>query len=207
MEELGIEKVFFLLSILTFAIQQTIEIFDPIICKIVLFFESLKDTTGEPIYPGNLSMGDFKKSVITILSFIIALIIVFSTDLGILGLLNSDWYGGGPDNVITALVIGAGTENFNSVTKYLSYLKDNRKLNQPVQLVILPSSLTLSKNSVFQFSSNIPSTWKNLNQNVGQIDKHTGMYTAPDKAGTYYLQAVGKSDSSNSAIVAIKVVE
>lgn len=88
------------------AIQQLLEILDPIVIKVV----------------GN---GD-KKLILSLISLIGGLILAFGVDLRVLaplGVLDSDIL----DGVVTALIISAGTETLNSILKYLGYTKESAK--------------------------------------------------------------------------------
>ena len=87
-----------------FAVQQLLEILDPVVDKI---------------------KGD-KKLVVGIVSLVVGLVLAFGAGLRVLqplGVPNANYY---VDVIVTALIISAGTEGFNSVMKFLGYSKDKR---------------------------------------------------------------------------------
>ena len=89
-----------------FAVQQFLELLDSILDKI-------------PFVKNN------KKMVISVISLIIGLTLSFWAGLRVLrplGYSESDFV----DAIVTALIISAGTEGFNSIMKFLGYAKDER---------------------------------------------------------------------------------
>ena len=87
-----------------FALQQLLEILDPIVGKIKVD----------------------KKLLLGIASLVIGLALAFGAGLRVLqpfGLTNVGFL----DAIITGLVVSAGTEGFNSIMKFLGYTKDNTK--------------------------------------------------------------------------------
>lgn len=88
------------------AIQQLLEILDPMLVKVI----------------GN---GD-KKLILGLISLTGGLTLSFGMDMRVLapmGVLDSDLL----DGLVTALIISAGTEAFNSILKYLGYSKESAK--------------------------------------------------------------------------------
>ena len=89
-----------------FAIQQLLEILDPLIIKII-------------------GQAD-KKLVLGIVAFIVGLVLAFGVGLSILeplGVADTGIW----DTIITGLVISAGTEGINSILKFLGYTKEKEK--------------------------------------------------------------------------------
>jgi hypothetical protein len=88
-----------------FALQQLLEILDPLIEKIAR---------------------DWKKMLLALVSFAFGLILAFGAGIRVLVHLG---YSGGDlwDAIITALIVSAGTEGINSIMKYLGYAKENKK--------------------------------------------------------------------------------
>ena len=89
-----------------FAIQQLLEILDPLIIKII-------------------GQAD-KKLVLGIVAFIVGLVLAFGAGLSILeplGVADTGIW----DTIITGLVISAGTEGINSILKFLGYTKEKEK--------------------------------------------------------------------------------
>lgn len=89
-----------------FAVQQLLEILDPIVNKII-------------------GAAD-KKLVLGLMSLIVGLILAIGAGLRVLqplGVINADVL----DIIVTGLVISAGTEGFNSIMKFLGYAKETKK--------------------------------------------------------------------------------
>lgn len=89
-----------------FAIQQLLEVLDPLIIKLI----------GD---------GD-KKLILGIVSFVCGLALAFGTGLRVLEPLGVPNAGIG-DIIVTGLVISAGTEGINSILKFLGYTKEREK--------------------------------------------------------------------------------
>lgn len=94
------------ISAAAFAVQQLIEIIDPVVSRLI---PGLEDTD--------------KKALLGGISLFAGLGMAFGSEgltlnLGVPGLL---------DTFITGLVISAGTEGINSVQKFLGYLKEQKK--------------------------------------------------------------------------------
>ena len=90
-----------------FALQRLLEILDPLLEKIPL-------------------VKKYKKIILGIVSLIIGLILAFGVGLRVLrplGVVNADVL----DGAVTALIVSAGTEGFNSILKFLGYTKENTK--------------------------------------------------------------------------------
>jgi len=89
-----------------FAIQQLLEVLDPIITKII-------------------GKAD-KKLVLGIVALVVGLILAFGAGLRVLqplGVATTDFW----DVIVTGLVISAGTEGINSILKFLGYSKEREK--------------------------------------------------------------------------------
>jgi hypothetical protein len=90
-----------------FALQRLLEILDPLLEKISLVKAN-------------------KKIVLGLVSLVIGLILATGAGLRVLqplGVSGADL----PDIIITALIVSAGTEGFNSILKFLGYTKENTK--------------------------------------------------------------------------------
>jgi hypothetical protein len=88
------------------AIQQLLEILDPLAVRII----------GEKD----------KRMILGIISFLAGISISIGTGLRVLqplGVHNMDLF----DAIVTALIISAGTESFNSIIKFLGYAKEGKK--------------------------------------------------------------------------------
>jgi hypothetical protein len=89
-----------------FAVQQLLEVLDPLIIKII-------------------GQAD-KKLVLGIVAFVLGLVLAFGTGLRVLeplGVANAGIW----DTIVTGLVISAGTEGINSILKFLGYTKEREK--------------------------------------------------------------------------------
>ena len=84
-----------------------------------------------------------KKAVLGVLSLIVGLGLAFAGKLRVLLPLNTDI---GPilDYLVTGLVISAGTEGFNSILKFLSYKKEEKKAEAVEQKTTALNSLARS---------------------------------------------------------------
>ena len=90
-----------------FAIQQLLEILTPLFTWLKL-------------------QGDLRKSMLSLLSLGLGVIIAIGSEMRVLeplGLINAK----GIDIAITAVIISAGTEGFNSIMKFLGYAKEKKK--------------------------------------------------------------------------------
>jgi hypothetical protein len=87
------------------AIQQLLEILDPLVIRLV----------GEKD----------KKLALGLVSLAAGLVLSFGAGLRVLEPLGME--AGVFDNLITALIISAGTEAFNSLLKFMGYAKENQK--------------------------------------------------------------------------------
>ncbi|MGA2468350.1 MAG: hypothetical protein ABSH06_28910 [Thermodesulfobacteriota bacterium] len=89
-----------------FAVQQLLEILDALVIKII----GTRD----------------KKLILGIVSLIVGLVLAFGAGLRVLqplGVIKADFL----DGVVTALIVSAGTEGFNSIMKFLGYAKEDKK--------------------------------------------------------------------------------
>jgi hypothetical protein len=89
-----------------FAVQQLLEILDPLMDKIKVD----------------------KKFLLGIVSLIAGLVLSFGAGLRVLqplGIAGSDTW----DALVTGLIVSAGTEGFNSIMKFLGYSKEKQKAN------------------------------------------------------------------------------
>jgi len=91
-----------------FAIQRLLEILDPILDKLPW-------------------IKDHKKIILGLVSLIAGFILAFGVKLQVLaplGVTGADVL----DGIVTAFVISAGTEGFNSIMKFLGYIKEEKKV-------------------------------------------------------------------------------
>ena len=97
-----------------FAVQQLLELLDPIISRIT-------KSSGQA--------DDLKKSVMNVIAIGFAAVITFGSDdiriLSALGIKPDPWF----DGVVTMFVISAGTNGVNSILKFMSYKKEEAKVD------------------------------------------------------------------------------
>jgi hypothetical protein len=131
------EKYATIIAIITlggFAIQQVLQVAD-----IPISWAIARVTKGGIRIPSGMLYGDFKKGVMTLLAFVIALIttLVFKEDVRTLTFASDDLKS--IDPIVTALILSAGTEGTNTLLKYFSYIKDGRRrdvLDDEVEVTI-----------------------------------------------------------------------
>ena len=90
------------------AIQQLMEILDPILDKV---------------------SGEFKRCVAGVISLVAGLGLAFAVELHVLNLIGALKEGQHilVDTLITGVIISGGTEGVNSILKFLKYSKENKK--------------------------------------------------------------------------------
>jgi hypothetical protein len=197
-----------LVFIAGFAIQQVLQILDPFVVSSIQWFKSSRPAKG---LPGGMADSDFKKAVMASLSFLLGLLTVALTNIRLLQLLRPD-YGAVGDFLVTALVVGTGTEAVNTVLKFLGYVKDAQKAPSEVEVIIVPNTVSVRQGTNFQFrsvvknSSNTQVEWKVLHGAGGNIDLN-GLYTAPPTPGTYQIIAVSQTDSTKYMIATVTVTQ
>jgi hypothetical protein len=90
-----------------FAIQRLLEILDPILDKVKFFKNN-------------------KKIIIGLVSLAVGFILAFGVGLSVLqplGVAKTGYL----DAFVTALIVSAGTDGFNSIMKFLGYAKEDKK--------------------------------------------------------------------------------
>jgi hypothetical protein len=101
-----------------FAIQRLLEILDPILDRVKLIRE-------------------YKKIALAIVSLIVGAILALGVGLRVLLPLGiADAYS--LDIFVTALIISAGSEGFNSIMKFLGYAKEGKKADAAEKKEVVP---------------------------------------------------------------------
>jgi len=207
------ETVTAIVFITGFAIQQALQLLDPFITAGILKYKNRRPNKD---LLGGMADADFKKTIMAFLSFSLGAATAALTGVRLLKFaidIKSGFLGAAGDFVVTALVIGAGTEGMNTLLKYFGYVKDARK-PEPTPLVevsITPATAAVARQATFQFlssvnnSSNTAVTWKVLHSNGGTIDAN-GLYTAPNNSGTFQVVATSVADKSKFATATVTVV-
>ncbi len=191
-----------------FAIQRANEILDPFVMALIRWYKSVRP--GNDL-PGGMTDADFKKALIAAMSFVFGVMVVASTGIRLLNIL-ADKYGGIGDFLITALVVGAGTEAVNTVVKFFAYVKDAQKPlpGAEVSIAVVPESLKVG--TTFHFRAVVKNgtsqdvTWAVLHGAGGDIDANTGLYIAPSTPGRYLIQATSRTDPTKFATATVNVV-
>jgi hypothetical protein len=197
-----------LASLAGFAIQQAVQILDPCIMAFVAWCKSRRTSKD---LPGGMTDADFKKAVIAALSFGMGALVTYFSHIRLLVLLGEK-YGGAVDFVVTALVVGAGTQAANSLQKFAEYAKDAMKPKPAVTVTVTPASAALAPGATIQFRAVVTNTenrevlWEVLHGEGGTIDQ-TGRYTAPATPGAYAICVTSRADPTKSAIAGVTVAK
>lgn len=204
--QFSLPQVVAIVFIIGFAIQQVLQILDPFVMAGISRY---KNSRPNKDLPGGMSDGDFKKAVMASLSFFLGAITAYLSHVRLLVYVKPEWGGNIADFLVTALVIGTGTEAVNIVLKFMGYVKDAQKPDLEVSVV--PNAVPVAKGATFQFRADVKHAanksveWKVLHGNGGTIDSTTGLYTAPNSAGTFQVMAVSKADPTKFAIATVTV--
>lgn len=179
-------------SIGGFAIQQGLQIIDPLI------------TILARILPGNADEATKKRQLMVIFSFVCGI----AASAG--GKIRLEISSSTPvDVLLTALVLGAGTEGVNSLQKYVGYAKEARR-GPLAELGIIPAALSLSRGQSAKLACSISSEadmsieWHVVQSGLGQITQD-GVFTAGQAVGTCNVVARSRSSPGrlSSATVTI----
>lgn len=192
-----------------FAIQQSLELLSPFVSLAIR-----KHIAGRTATQAVLTEQELKRWWMAFLAILLGAGTVAVTEISLLKFVEPLWARSPGDFLVTALVLGAGTEGLNSLTKYIKYVKDVRKAAAApdITVVVVPSSITVAHGQTFKFrsvvknTSNNAVTWEVAHGSGGVIDSASGLYTAPSHAGTYYVIAVSKADEAKHAVATVKVV-
>lgn len=204
--QFSLPEVVAIVFIIGFAIQQALQILDPFVMAGI---SKLKNSRPNKDLPGGMSDGDFKKAVMAFISFSLGAITAGLSRVRLLYYIKHEWGLNTADFLVTALVIGTGTEAVNIVLKFMGYVKDAQKPD--LEISIVPNIVTVAKVTTFQFRVDVKHTanklveWKVLHGNGGTIDSTTGLYTAPNTPGAYQVIAVSKADPAKYAVATVTV--
>ena len=187
------DQILAIVTITSFAIQRVLEIIDPLITRLL---KNPKNT---------------KRAVMALLATGLGGIVVgVMDDLTLLGLIQEAWKRTWLDKAISALVIGAGTEGLNIVTKYLDYLKKARKaMLSNVAVEIIPATQAVAQGTNLPFQAKVTNS---ENQDVswavskGAITQD-GVYTSPSTPGPDEVVAISQADPTKHAIAKVTVTQ
>ncbi len=203
--ESEIAKVLAVVSIAGFAIQQLLQMLDPVVMAAI---EDYKRRRPNATLPGGISDGDFKKALMAFLGFSMGMLIVALSGVKTLRLLDPTWQPFG-DWVVTALVISGGTEGFNTLLKYFGYVKEARKQALVVEVTVAPPTASIAVGGQFQFTARVDNgpqgvDWRVLHSNGGTINS-SGLYTAPQAKGVFQIAASSPGDPSRPTLATVTV--
>lgn len=208
--KLTLSEVAAIVFLIGFAIQQALQILDPFVMGGIDKYKKHRRNKGLPDLPGGMSEGDFKKAVMAVLSFSLGAVVAGMSGVRLLGyvVVPTNWFQEVADFLVTAFVIGTGTEAVNIVLKFMGYVKDAQKPD--LEISIVPNAVTVAKQTTFQFQADVKNAsnksveWKVLHGNGGGITPG-GLYTAPNNSGTFQVIATSKADPTKSAIATVTV--
>lgn len=121
----GIPAIMATVALAGFAIQQLLQLFEPAVTLAVKAFVPLAGNSTPLISEGDVR--DAKKWAMALLAFLLGLLTVLVANISLLAYVKNTWEGTWADIVVSALVLGAGTEGLNTMTKYFGYVKESRK--------------------------------------------------------------------------------
>ncbi len=188
-----------------FAIQQVLQILDPFV---VWGMAKLKAGRPNKDLPGGMADADFKKAVMAALAFVLGLATALMTGIRLLRLVRPEFNDFG-DLLVSALVLGTGTEAVNTVLKFISYVKDAQKPPPEPEVSVSPSAVSLKQGTTFQFRATAKNagqavTWRVLHGAGGMITP-AGLYTAPAAAGVFQVSAELAADPTKFAAATVTV--
>lgn len=206
----SLSQVVAIVFLIGFAIQQALQILDPFVMSGIDKYKKYRRNKGLPDLPGGMSDGDFKKAVMAALSFSLGAIVAGMSGVRLLQYVVEpiSWLQKAADFLVTAFVIGTGTEAVNIVLKFMGYVKDAQKPD--LEISIVPNAVTVVKLTTFQFQADVKNAsnkaveWKVLHGNGGSITQG-GLYTAPNNAGSFQVIATCKADTTKSAFATVTV--
>ena len=198
----GIEAVTATVAIAGFAIQQALELLAPGVTLGVKKLFPQNPGSTQPI-----PEADLKKWAMALVAFLLGLGAVLFAKISLLSFVDEKWRGSDGDILVSALVLGAGTEGLNTLTKFFGYVKEGRKksIAAAIEVAVIPPSVTVKVGETFKFRAGVKNTgnptvtWEVPHGAGGTIDDQ-GLYTAPAAAGIYQIFAVSAADSTKHGI-------
>lgn len=195
-------------TIIGFSIQQLIQILD--------FFLTDKIHSSYTKKNRTISESDYKKSIITLMTFIIGFVITATSKISIFQLINdtTTYKNGIVDILLTSLFISGGAEGVNIIVKFTNYFKEAKKeevaKNSVGEITVTPTEVTIAPSKTYQFISKISNTedqnvtWAVVQSEGGTIN-NTGLFTALAVEGTYQILVTSKKDITRSAVAKVTV--
>jgi len=201
-------KILAIVALAGFAIQQVLELLNPIVS-----LKIRKYIAGRTATNAVLSETELKKWCMALLALLLGAGTVAVTKISLMKFIEPSWERSLGDLLVTAFVLGAGTEGLNTLTKYFGYVKEGRKaaVAPEIEVAIVPSSATVGQGQTFKFRSVVKNVsndavrWEVAHGSGGSIDT-SGLYTAPSQTGTFNVLAVSQVDEAKHAIATVKVI-
>jgi hypothetical protein len=227
--EFSVYEVVGIVFITSFAIQQVLEILDPGVIAAIAKYMAFKKSPTPPekprlqrfknllpeLPPEGMTYADFKKSWMYLLGFILGLFVVGLTGIKLLYYVRSEWGGGVTDIVVTALVIGSGSEATNTVLKLFGYLKDSQNPAWKfleTSITIIPPEKTVPSQGTYQFEADVKNvedksvSWDVVEGEAGGTIDQSGLYTGPGApGGPYRVRAISNADRGKQAVATVRV--
>ncbi|HKS42806.1 MAG TPA: hypothetical protein VJX74_19495 [Blastocatellia bacterium] len=200
-----------IISIAGFAVQRTLELFDPLFTGLIFFWKKL--ASGK--LPGESTDTATKTWLMAVAAFLISIPIPIVMHANGTGVVNLQW--GVLDIFIGALAISAGSNGVNSVLKFGEFAKDARKIEvKPLpEVKVNPAVATIKPNMSIDLLASVAGVdnpavdWQVLEDGAGgtvnAISMSRGKYTAPAVAGDYHVAAISQANPAATAIAVIKV--
>ena len=204
----GISGLMAIVTIAGFAIQQLLEVIKPFVA---LYWQTQIPNPSDPTTPTPTAAVWIKWSM-ALIAFLLGLVTVQLTDITLLSFVKPEWGKTLGDFLVSALVLGAGTEGLNTLTKYFAYVKEARKqsIKPAIEVAISPPSATVKVDQNFAFKATVKNTdnpnvtWEVAHGAGGSIDAQ-GIYKAPPVAGTYQIVAISEADPTKHAFAKVTV--
>lgn len=202
----GITAIMATVSIAGFAIQQVLELLNPLVGAGSKFAHE-KWAKDPPV----ITEEQLKKWLMAMLAFFMGMAVVRITGISLMVYVKADWGNTLGDFWVSALVLGAGTEGMNTLTKYFGYVKDDRKQKAKpvVEVEIIPPHVEVKTNETFTFKTVVKNTenhrvtWEVSHSTGGSIND--GIYSAPSQPGVYQVVATSQADPTIHAIAKVTV--
>ncbi|MBV8545313.1 MAG: hypothetical protein JO093_11035 [Acidobacteria bacterium] len=199
-------RVLAVVTIAGFGVQQLLQLLDPFIMIGIAAFKS------KHVLPVGMTDVDFKKAVVGGVGTVIGLIVALATHVKTLCYVlpgDCGLTGRAADLLLSALVIGAGTEGANTLVKYFAYVKDARKQDLALPIRINPPRVQLSQGQSVQFRASVDDNPHDVSWSVvpsdGGVITSSGIYTAPTSSGTFLVLATSTIDSALQSIATVIV--
>lgn len=212
-----ISKIIATVFIVGFAIQQLMQIFDPLTEAISA---CLKDKVNGQYVFGSTTTVSLKKSVVMIICFIVGLLVSVIIDFRLLDYIklqadSKTIINPCVNHLIMALVFASGTEAVNTVIKYFTYIKDAKSFtfDSAVSMSIIPQnvSLKVGEKAVLLVQS-LNTHYKEVDWMIVVGEDKVSMNVQKEQAtfiallqGTCTILAINKADRTKVATATLNI--